>query len=330
MRKLLFFLPLTILLISSCEDKNQFDLETELINLLNSDDILGIDGFATNGDVDLDYETGLETQGIFRVLSDTLLYEEGYKIQFGRRIIDRSRIVEFEISNDTAIGLVNYNINGVLNVKSFDTTNNIQIDSMSFSKDFSTTLSRKVRFIQMDNPNNPDGNDWVINGYTPLVGGSGDKVSISSISIYEITDAMEKGALLYKFLENGIEDLFINRDSIPIFNTYLPYLIEVSINNSGPELTIDSTNVSEWVFKNYGRRFNMRGRKHLKDNGLIMDSTMNDNIHTGGWRAHGPGFGLQQRSFRSFFEIVDLATIFVRDEGYNTSIWSIPYKIQRF
>ena len=73
----------------------------------------------------------------------------------------------------------------------------------------------------------------------------------------------------------------------------------------------------------------MRGRKHLNDRGAVLDSITNDNIHTGIWRAHGPGFGLQQRSFRSFFETVDLATIFVEDGGYNTSIWSIPYRTQR-
>ena len=329
MEKLFLYSISILIIVISCEDKNQIDLETKLINLLDSDDISGIDGFDTNGDAELNFETGLETQGNYKVLSDTLFYEEGYKIRFGRRITNSNRTVEFEIGSDTAIGTVTYNINGVLNVKAFDTTDNVQIDSMSFSKEFSTNFIRKVRFVQIDNSNDPDGDNWAINAFTPLVGGSGDKVTISSISIYELTDAMEAGALLHQFNADGIESLFINRDSLPVFTAYLPYLIEVSVNNTGPELSIDTTNVGEWVFKNYGRRFNMRGRKHLNDKGAILDSVANDNIHTGGWRAHGPGFGLQQRGFRSFFETVDLATIFVEDGGYNTSIWSIPYKTQR-
>ena len=329
MKSLFWFSMSFLILMNSCEDKNLTDLETRLISLLDSDDVTGVDGFDTNGDAELDFETGLETQGAYKNLSDTLVYEHGYKIRFGRQITDKNRTVEFEIGSDTAIGLVNYNVNGVLTVKSFDTTDNIQIDSMSFSKDFSTTFVRKVRFVQIDNPSEPDGFEWKINALTPLVGGSGDKVTISNISIYELTDAMEKGALLHQFNANGIENLFINRESLPVFSAYSHYVIEVSVNNAGPELSIDTTNVGEWVFKNYGRRFNMRGRKHLNDKGAILDSILNDNIHTGGWRAHGPGLGLQRRGFRSFFETVDLATIFVEGGGYNTSIWSIPYKTQR-
>ena len=329
MKNLFWFSISFLILMNSCEDKNLTDLETRLISLLDSDDISGVDGFETNGDAELDFETGLETQGAYKILSDTLVYENGYKIRFGRQITDKNRTIEFDIGSDTTIALVTYNINGVLNVKSFDTTDNIQIDSMSFSKDFSTTFVRKVRFVQIDNPNEPDGSEWEINALTPLIGVSGDKVTISSISIYEVTDAMEKGALLHQFNANGIENLFINRESLPVFNAYSPYVIEVSVNNVGPELSIDTTNVGEWVFKNYGRRFNVRGRKHLNDKGVILDSILNDNIHSGVWRAHGPGLGLQRRGFRSFFETVDLATIFVEDDGYNTSIWSIPYKIQR-
>ena len=329
MKSLFWFSISFLILMNSCEDKNLTDLETRLISLLDSDDISGVDGFDTNGDAELDFETGLETQNAYKILSDTLVHEDGYKIRFGRQITDKNRTVEFEIGIDTAVGLVTYNINGVLNVKTFDTTDNTQIDSMSFSKDFSTTFVRRVRFVQIENPNEPDASEWKINALTPLVGGSGDKVTISSISIYELTDVMEKGALLHQFNANGIENFFINRESLPVFTAYNSYVIEVSVNNTGPELSIDTTNVGEWVFKNYGRRFNMRGRKHLNDKGAILDSILNDNIHTGGWRAHGPGLGFQRRGFRSFFETVDLATIFVEDAGYNTSIWSIPYKTQR-
>ncbi|MBL51579.1 MAG: hypothetical protein CMG57_06435 [Candidatus Marinimicrobia bacterium] len=329
MKKISLISMLTLILFSGCTDQNQINIETTLLALLDSDDVLGMDGFDTNGDVELDFETGLEISGIAKTFSDTLAYGEGYRIRFGRRITDRNRTVDFDVDGDTAVGLVTYSLNGILYVKAFDTTVHTQIDSISFTKEFSTSFIRKVRFNQVDNPNSPEGYDWKVNALTPLVGGSGHKVAISSISIYELTTTMEQGELLYQFNADGIGDLFIDREALPNFTAFMPYLIEVSVTNSGPELNSDSTGVGEWVLKNYGRSFEMRGRRHLNDKGMFLDSVINDNIHTGGWRAHGPGFGFQQRGFRSFFETVDLATIFVDDGGYNTSVWSIPYRIQR-
>ena len=320
---------LILIFIGACTDQNDVSLEFKLMDILNSDDMLGMEGFDTNGDAELNFDMGLETEGLAKTLNDTLGFGEGYRIRFGRRINENNRVVEFEIDGDIAIGLINYNINGTLYVKAFDTTDNDQIDSISFEKDFSTNFKRKVLFTQVDNPNNPDGYDWTINALTPLVGGSGDKIEINNIHIYELTETMVNGVLLYQYSSDGIDNLFINRDSLPVFNAFTPYLIEVYTNNSGPELSNDSTGVGEWVFKNYGRGTDLRGRKHLNDKGRQLDSLMNDNIHTGGWRAHGPGLGLQRRGFRSFFETIDLATIFVEDGGYNTSVWSIPYRIQR-
>ena len=59
---------------------------------------------------------GLETEGLSRILSDTLNFDEGYRLRFGRRIVDKIREVEFEIDGDTAIGSITYNINGILYV----------------------------------------------------------------------------------------------------------------------------------------------------------------------------------------------------------------------
>ena len=56
---------------------------------------------------------------------------------------------------------------------------------------------------------------------------------------------------------------------------------------------------------------------------------MNDNIHSGGLRFHGPGSEKTRGVFRTFIEVVDLAIIFVSDGGYNTSVWSIPYNVER-
>ncbi|MDC1038629.1 hypothetical protein OAR31_06155, partial [Candidatus Marinimicrobia bacterium] len=294
-----------------------------------ADEISGVDGFDTGSDLDLNHEFGLESDGLGRTFTDTLSFGDGYKIRFGRQISDRDRTVEFDIDGDTAIGIVSYTVSGDLFVKAFDTTDHTQIDSISFYKEFTSNFVRKVQFTQADNDENPDGYDWKVNALTPMIGGSGDKVSILSLSVYGLTDALEQGELLHHFEADGLGDMFIDRESLPTFTAFVPYMAQVAVENNGPELCMDSTCVGEWVFKNYGRSRGMRGRKHLNDKGVFLDAVMNDNIHTGGWRAHGPGQGRRHRGFRSFFETIDLATLFVDDGGYNTTVWSIPYKIER-
>ena len=56
---------------------------------------------------------------------------------------------------------------------------------------------------------------------------------------------------------------------------------------------------------------------------------MNDNTHTGIMRMHGPGPEQIRGIFRSFTEVIDLATIFVSDSGFNIGVWSIPYRVER-
>jgi len=331
MKKLFFIITsITLFMFIGCADDSSDSTESLLIALLDDDDVAGVDGFETDGnDAELDHEFGLETDGVGRIMTDTLAFGEGYRIRFGRQITDRNRTVEFDINGDTAIGLVTYAITGELFVKAFDTTDHTQIDSISFSKEFTSSFVRKVRFVQIEDDSNPDGYVWRVNALTPMVGGSGDKVSISSLAVYTLSDSLDQGDLVYSFEANSIGDLFIDREALPTFTAFSPYLIEVTVENAGPELTMDSSGVGEWVFKNYGRSHNMRGRKFLNDRGGFLDAVMNDNIHTGGWRAHGPGAGLSRRGFRSFFETVDLATIFVEDGGYNTAVWSIPYRVER-
>jgi hypothetical protein len=319
----------TLVLFTGCVDDSSINTESLLIALLDADDVAGVDGFETDGVAELDHEFGLETDGVGRVMTDTLAFGEGYRVRFGKHITDRNRTVEFDITGDTAIGLVTYVITGELFVKAFDTTDQTQIDSISFSKEFTSSLVRKVRFVQIEDDSNPDGYVWRVNALTPMVGGFGDKVSISSLAMYALSDGMDQGDLIYSFEANGIGDQFINRDALPTFTAFSSYLVEVTVENSGPELTMDSSGVGEWVFKNYGRSRNMRGRKFLNDKGVFLDAVMNDNIHTGAWRAHGPGTGFSHGGFRSFFETIDLATIFVDDGGYNTAVWSIPYRVER-
>ena len=329
MKKLITLTSLSIFVINGCVDSSSVDdTESILLALLNEDEAVGVDGFDSDGDMDLDHDVGLETEGVARTFSDTLSFGDGYRIRFGRQLIDRERIVEFETGEDTAIGLVTHTVNGEFIATVID-TNQDEIDSLSFSKEFTTMLTRKVRFVKVDDPSDPDGYRWKIDALTPLVGGSGDKVALVDLSYYSLTDSLELNELLYSFSSDDLGDLYIDRESLPVFTSFSRVVAYVSVTNNGPEFTTDNTGVGEWVFVNYGRSSQQRGRRHLRDSGLFFDQVMNDNIHSGGMRVHGPGPGQVQGVFRTFIETVDLATMFVSDGGYNTNVWSIPYRVER-
>ena len=329
MKKLITITSLSIFVMNGCVDSSSVDdTESILLALLNEDEAVGVDGFDSDGDMDLDHDVGLETEGVARTFSDTLSFGDGYRIRFGRQLIDRERTVEFETGEDTAIGLVTHTVNGEFIATVID-TNQDEIDSLSFSKEFTTMLTRKVRFVKVDDPSDPDGYRWRIDALTPLVGGSGDKVALVDLSYYSLTDSLELDELLYSFSSDELGDLYIDRESLPVFTSFSRVVAYVSVTNNGPEYTTDNTGVGEWVFVNYGRSSQQRGRRHLRDSGLFFDQVMNDNIHSGGMRVHGPGPGQVQGVFRTFIETVDLATMFVSDGGYNTNVWSIPYRVER-
>ena len=329
MKKLITLTSLSIFVINGCVDSSSVDdTESILLALLNEDEAVGVDGFDSDGDMDLDHDVGLETEGVARTFSDTLSFGDGYRVRFGRQLIDRERTVEFETGEDTAIGLVTHTVNGEFIATVID-TNQDEIDSLSFSKEFTTMLTRKVRFVKVDDPSDPDGYRWRIDALTPLVGGSGDKVALVDLSYYSLTDSLELNELLYSFSSDELGDLYIDRESLPVFTSFSRVVAYVSVTNNGPEYTTDNTGVGEWVFVNYGRSSQQRGRRHLRDSGLFFDQVINDNIHSGGMRVHGPGPGQVQGVFRTFIETVDLATMFVSDGGYNTNVWSIPYRVER-
>ena len=329
MKKLITITSLSIFVMNGCVDSSSVDdTESILLALLDEDEAVGVDGFDSDGDMDLDHDVGLETEGVARTFSDTLSFGDGYRIRFGRQLIDRERTVEFETGEDTAIGLVTHTVNGEFIATVID-TNQDEIDSLSFSKEFTTMLTRKVRFVKVDDPSDPDGYRWSIDALTPLVGGSGDKVALVDLSYYSLTDSLELNELLYSFSSDDLGDLYIDRESLPVFTSFSRVVAYVGVTNNGPEYTSDNTGVGEWVFVNYGRSSQQRGRRHLRDSGLFFDQVMNDNIHSGGMRVHGPGPGQVQGVFRTFIETVDLATMFVSDGGYNTNVWSIPYRVER-
>ena len=251
MKKLLIITISVLFFMAGCADNASTD-ETESIflALLDADDAAGVDGFDSGGDMDLDHDIGLETEGVGRTLSDTLSFGEGYRIRFGRRLLDRERTVEFDTGEDTAIGLVTHTIMGEFIAKAIDTSNQEQIDSLSFTKDFSSIFTRKVRFVKVDDPSSPDGYRWKIDALTPMTGGSGDKVALTDLSFHAMTDSLDVGDLLYSFTADELGDLYIDRESLPTFTAFSRIVAFANINNAGPEYTMDNTGVGEWVFLN--------------------------------------------------------------------------------
>ena len=330
--KYIYIITISILLaFTACEKiGNQSPLDEKmLLDLLDKDEAVGIDGFDSDGDMDLNHDVGLEIGSLGRQLSDTLSFGDGYRIRYGRRLLERERSVEFETGEDTAIGIVTYTIIGEFIVKAIDTSNYEQMDSLSFNKEFLTILVRKVRFVKMDEPSNPEGYRWKIDALTPLIGGSGDKVYITNLSFHDYTLGLEVGEQLFSYTSDDLGNLFINRETIPTFTAFSAVAAYVDVSNTGPEYTMENTGVGEWVFLNYGRNRFQRGRRHLHDSGILFDETMNDNTHSTVMRIHGPGPEQVQGVFRSFTEVIDLATMFVSDGGYNSSVWSIPYRVVR-
>ena len=333
-------LILLITLFIGCADveQNNEELDTsELLKILDEDEAAGMDGFGDGGLMDLDYDTGLEVFGFGRTTGDTLSYGEGYRIRFGRQITSRERTVDFTMEGDTAIGVVPYLMGGVFMAEARDTSTMEAIDSIGFSKNFTSTMTRKVKYERVDDSNSPEGYSWKIIALTPLYGGAGDKVSITSIDIYEFNLSAdeatgitgEEGELVFSISSDGIGDLYMDRDNLPNFNSFEYYVVKTTVDNNGPEYAIDSAGVGEWVMLRYGRSTNQRGRRRLNDLGYGADAIVNDNIHTKAYRMHGPGIGRNSRVFRSFYSTIDLATLFTEDGGYNSVTWSIPYRSQR-
>ena len=74
------------------------------------------------------------------------------------------------------------------------------------------------------------------------------------------------------------------------------------------------------VFKLWKNRLK-RGRRHLKDSGMFFDQIINDDTHSGSTRIHRSGLAQMRGVFRIFIKTIDLATMYVSDGGYNTSVW---------
>lgn len=313
-----------------CENTDQPDLasiEAELLLVLDRDDAMGLEGLDDPNAMESDYDEGIELDGGFaKMVIDTLWPGGEYRIRIGRRILDHSREVEFVIEGDTAIGDVSFALEGEFRILAFDTSTHELADSVV--KSFTSVFNRKVRFVQHETPNNPDSSAWRVDAFTIGTGGAGDKVSISSLSIYAVDfeNEWEDGELLYSFNADEAGDLFLSREDLPTFFFRQPIILEVDIENLGPEFPQGS---GEWTHFHYARNRWHKGRRHLNDACVFPDSEANDNTFSTIWRVHGPGWGHHHRIFRGFFDVLDMSSVFVEDETIHTAVWWLPYRVSR-
>lgn len=326
MKKLLILITcLSLLLLISCEDTEQdiveSDIEQYLMVLINGDGSLGLDGLDDGDAIDGEYEDGLEQQGLFKVLGDTLDPGSDLRIRFGRRITNIDRDIVFtDLEDDTAIGVITRTITGDFIIFARDTATG---DTTHWVKPFVTDFTRKVRFVLTDTTTNDSTGGWRINAISIGVGVTGSKVDISKLEFFT-PDGTEP---IYSY-ESDVTDLYIPRDEIPTFLAWHAVRTEVSVTNIGPEFPFNS---GEAVMLHYGHGRGYKGRRLINDMGVFPD-TAPDNIFTGLWRVHGPGRhpqnnqSYQRRVFRGFVDVVDLGTLYAEDEAVHSVFWALPYR----
>ncbi len=291
------------------------DIQDELSELLNSDELLMFVGLEDDDALDLEYISGIEgDEG--RVFTDTLWPDsDEYRIRFGRSRDSLVHIVDWEIDeeNGVAIASITRTLFGTFRIVALDSSHTV-VDS--FVKPIESIFTQQVRFIENTDEN---GRPWRVDAFTVGNGVEGEKVSINLI---EVSDPETDES--FAVFDNTNE--FISRDSIPEFTFRSPYLLEVSVSNTGPEFPYRS---GEMVMLHYGRGRNEKGRLRLGDMGIGADAVENDNTFSRIWRAHGPGIGHQRRVFMAWFDVIDYSSLFVEGEPIHSELWRIPYRIVR-
>ena len=130
----ILFLSLLVFSIGceSVEDQNIASIEAELLQVLDRDDALGLDGLDDQNAMESDYDEGMELDGgLAKIAIDTLWPGGEYRIRFGRRIIDHNREVEFVIEGDTAIGNISFTVDGEFRILAIDTATHEVVDSVT-------------------------------------------------------------------------------------------------------------------------------------------------------------------------------------------------------
>ncbi|MFH1851548.1 MAG: hypothetical protein ABIA75_04320 [Candidatus Neomarinimicrobiota bacterium] len=325
MKKLLIpVVAIFMLLLVGCEDSdtNTATTEQQLLALLDGDDIFGLDGLDDGEAIEGDYESGLELPGTYKTLGDTIDPDSGLRIRFGRRITSVAREVEFRDTDaDTAYATITRVVNGNFVIFTRDTASG---DTSRWIKPFTTDFIRQVRFVRVADS---DTLDWKIDALTVGVGITGTKVNIARVDWF----TADGTTVLFSYGGDVINQFF-SRDEIAAFTAWETLRVEVTVTNQGPEFPFNS---GEGVLLHYGSGPGVKGRKAINDSGRSGDAVASDNIFTGYWRVHGPGWDnrqgrwYQHRAFRSFVDVIDFGSLYAEDEAIHSVFWALPYRSMR-
>lgn len=305
---------------SCAETQNQKDDDiSQLMRLMEDDVVLNIDVLDTEGAMDEEYSDGLDVDGGMKVMADTLWPNSGYRLRFGRHITDRERTFTFDVQDDTAYADMHRSTSGNFYVVAFD-SNHTMVDS--FVKAFSEEFERRVRFVRTDSSSN---RPWRVEGITLGYGGAGTKVRITDLSFY----TAEGSDALFNYTADNASEVFIPRDNLPAFSPGDTLRIELTVENDDPVFDLGELDSGEKVHMHFGRGRGERARRRLNDAELFGDAVAEDNVFTRLWRAHTIRPNHQVRVFNMHYDLIDNETLFISDGGYNTAVWSLPYRIVR-
>ncbi|HJM12259.1 MAG TPA: hypothetical protein QF484_03640 [Candidatus Marinimicrobia bacterium] len=319
MKKYLFILTAVSMVWISCTDsQNQKEDDiSQLMRLMENDVVLNLDLLDTEGAMDEEYSDGLDDDGGMKTMADTLWPNSDYRLRMGRHITDRERTFSFDVQDDTAYAEMHRSISGNFYVVAFD-SNHTMVDS--FVKAFSEEFERRVRFVRTDSSSH---RPWRIEGITLGTGGAETKVRITDLSFY----TADGSDALFNYTADNVSEVFIPRDNLPTFNPGDTLRIELTVENDDPVFDLGDMDSGEKVHMHYGRGRGERARRRLNDAGVFGDAVVENNVFTKFWRAHIIGPNHVARVFNMHYDLIDNATLFISDGGYNTAVWLLPYKI---
>ena len=318
------FTPILIILSlfwMSCADlkEDHSDDISYMTTLIENDVALNLDVLDNEGAVDEEYTTGIYMDGGLKLMADTLYPSDSYRLRFGRQIADRSRSMSFDVQEDTAYADLVRTISGNFYVVAYDSTDVI-VDS--FVKEFSEGFERRVRFVRTDSTSD---RPWRIDAITLGNGGGGEKIRITNLTFYSINS----DSAIFNYAAYDLSEYFIPRGELPTFTVGDTLRVELTIENDDPIFDPGLWDSGEKVLMHYGRGRDERARRRMSDAGIFADLTADDNVYTKYWRAHSFHTDHAARVFNMHYVGIDNNTLFVSEGGYNTVIWSLPYKLVR-
>jgi len=304
---LMMLAVILVFYLASCENAAgpSDDLIDAIKDIVLADSVVMLDGFDDGGAADADYE-----QGLAKAVLDTFPLDY-FAVRFGRRITGKpERDVVVEISGDTAVAEITSTIYGKFIIHYVDTTNHVLKDSVI--KDFTVVTKQRVKLYKYRSTRNPKRN-WKVVAFTPIVGRTeGSDLEILSVCVDH------NGEEIFSIQNDSTDSIlnfYIGRETFVNFRPNVTLHVKMSVANPTPFIY----EPGEVALVHYGvRRGIMKARRRLTD-------PENDDVFEGLVRMHGHG----SHMCRTFFDLIDMATIFDKGAPVNSTFWALPYRVRR-